>query len=243
MGVPISEHALSELMGKFDADSDGTITFDEFESVIRSLSPKTPEAPVQKKTFWGNLGNKLKRSFSSGAERKLESAFRISDIDRIESLHICSSEQTRSFANSNWADISFAIFIKGVKEPMIVVCSKPEQREAWVDAFSKCVVNTIRFHSDNSSRKHYDQVGWEYMYIRSSIFSLVLSDDLAGLQKQKVNPTPGVEIDGRDEHYGYTALHFAVIMGRSDSVALLLRLGVEVNLKDNDEKTPLDHGK
>mmetsp|Transcript_20959 Transcript_20959/g.44040 ORF Transcript_20959/g.44040 Transcript_20959/m.44040 type:complete len:646 (-) Transcript_20959:824-2761(-) len=240
LGVPVSEQALSELMQKFDADGNDTITFDEFEAVALALEPKGEASP--KKTFWKDLGATLKKAWNVAEDAKLDCAYLLSDIERIESLDVCNSEQTKIFANSSWAELCFSIFIKGRQEPIILVCSKPEQRAAWIDALGVCIVNSIRFQSDALDKKAMtSQLGWQHRRIRASISSLVLEEDLAGLQKQKVRPTPGVDINYRDPYHGYTALHYAVIMGNLEIAALLLSMSVMVNVKDKSDKTPLDH--
>lgn len=242
LGVPVSEQALSELMQKFDADGNDTITFDEFEAVALALEPKGEASP--KKTFWKNLGATLKKVWNVAEDAKLDCGYLLSDIERIESLDVCNSEQTKIFANSSWAELCFSIFIKGREEPIILVCSKPEQRAAWIDALGVCIVNSIRFQSDAPDKKTMtSQLGWQHRRIRASISSLVLEEDLAGLQKQKVRPTPGVDINYRDPYHGYTALHYAVIMGNLEIAALLLSMSVMVNVKDKSDKTPLDYGK
>ena len=245
MGFPVSELVLSELMEKFDVDHDGKITFEEFELVMRELDPK-PQLDQNKNSvsFWNSLGEQLKKALNpSGVKRMLETAYPICDIDRIESLNVCYSPNTKMFAESSWADVTIAMYIKGREDPLIMVCSKPEHRAAWIDAFRVCIVNSVRFRSDSTVRKLCSHIGWQHQLIRASHFSLVVCNEVADLHKQVATLSSGISIDEQDEYHGYTALHYAVILDHSECAALLLRTGAKVNVKDNDRKTPLDHGK
>ena len=49
----------------------------------------------------------------------------------------------------------------------------------------------------------------------------------------------GAKIEIKDNHYGRTALHKASILGYGDIVQLLINAGADVNVLDNDKKTPL----
>lgn len=241
MGMPISEHTLSDIMEKFDTDNDGTIDCAEFESeMLSKLQPKK-----ESRWSWESLGEKLKNTIrGSDAEQKLDCAYLLSDIEKIESTNICYSESTQMFAKSSWAELVFAIFIKGGGDPLVMVCSKPEHRLAWVDAFRTCYVKSTQLRANsgfNAAKKIRGQVGWQHRIIRASLFSLVVCNDLTLLEEQLANPSPDIDIDDQDEYYGYTALHYAVVLCHMDCAKLLLRYGAKVNLNDNDQKTPLDH--
>jgi hypothetical protein len=243
MGVPISETALSDIIDRFDEDGDGLINFDEFQSVMQDLEPKKEE----KRWTLGSLGEKIKRSISgSKIEPKVECAYPLSNIQKVECVNVCHSESTRVYVNSNWADLIFAVFIKGRTEgPLIVVCSKTEHCLAWVEAFRTCLLKSIQVRADNGSSEAKilrALPGWQHRIIRASLFSLVCIGDLVGLKRQLANPSPGIDINDQDEYHGYTALHYAVILGRTDIVKALLVARARVNLQDNDSRTPLDHG-
>lgn len=179
----------------------------------------------------------------SDIKRKLDFAFPLCDIEHVESLHICSSAKTETFANSSWAEVSFAIFIRFRKHPLIFVCSKPEQREAWIDAFKVCLVDSRKLGGNNFHRSDtITKPGWEHKLIRETIFSLVVCDDHDGLERFLEDPPLDMSLKDHDENYGYTALHYAVIWDHFHCAALLLANGATVNAKDNDQKTPMDHG-
>ena len=177
-------------------------TYQEFERVIHEGKPKKKE----RRTLFSlvNLGG-------AQSERKIEFAWQFSDIEMVESTNICSSEATGMFAHSSWADLILAIYIKGRESPMILVCSKPEQREAWVDAFRTCYVKSTQMRASNGyeeAKKIISQVGWQHLVIRSSLFSLIVCNDLTELKVNIDSPPRGMRIDDQDEYCGYTLLHY-----------------------------------
>ena len=212
----------------------------EFKQVLNDMSPQEP----QQNSLFQSLKNTLTGGFSgSDIQRKLKYAFPLSDVVRVESFQICHSPKTKVFATSNYAELSFAIFIGFRKHPLIMVCSKPEQRDAWVDAFKVCLVNISTLGSDSPSEV-VKKPGWQHQLICETLFSLVILDDREGLDEflLKDPRSFGMDINDPDEYYGCTALHFAVIWDRLLCAEMLLAHGANVNLKDDDNKTPLDHG-
>ena len=140
----------------------------------------------------------------------------------------------------------FAIFLKGRGEPLIMVCSKPEHRLAWVDAFRICYVNSLQLRAGNGSRiakRIRSKVGWQHRVIMASLFSLVLCKNIEVLKEQLEKDSSDINIDEADEYGGHTALHFAVIIDHVAKARLLMEHGAQVNIQDNNDKTPLDHGK
>ena len=203
--------------------------------------------PKKEEIRWtlGSLGEKIKKGISSfKVEPKVECGYPLSDILRVELIDICYSESTKVYVNTSWAKLVFAIFLRGRDGPLVVVCSKKDQCLAWVDAFRICFVKSLVVRADNgcSKAKAIQALpGWQHCIIRASLFSLACIGDLAGLDRQLANPSSAMNINNKDEHHGYTALHYAAIMGRSDVVKLLLQYQARVNIQDNDGRTPLDH--
>ena len=241
MGIPISETALSDVINLFDDDNDGLINFNEFQSVMFDLEPKKEE------TRWtlGSLGEKIKKGISSfRVEPKVECGYPLSDILRVELIDVCYSESTKVYVNTSWAKFVFAIFLRGRDGPLVVVCSRTDQCLAWVDAFRICFVKSLKVRADNGCNKSkaiQALPGWEHCIIRASLFSLACIGDLSGLRRQLANPYSAMNINNKDEYHGYTALHYAAIMGRLDVVNLLLQYEASVDVQDNDGRTPLDH--
>lgn len=239
LGVPIGESALSEVMNRIDTDNDGTITFEEFESAMQELAP----APKEEKTLFGSLGKRLMKVLTpSDAQRKLECAYLLTDIEKVECLDICHSAKTRMFAESSFGNLSFAIFLKGQEQPLCVICSKPEHKNAWINAFKVCIVNGIQNAADKSALRIRSNIGWQHHLVRASICSLVVTNNLDGLHKQITSPSLQCHVDEQDEYHSFTALHYAAALGRLDCAVLLLQAKAKVNLKCKDQKTPLDYG-
>eukprot|EP00585_Thalassiosira_rotula_P008715 CAMPEP_0196136728 /NCGR_PEP_ID=MMETSP0910-20130528/4940_1 /TAXON_ID=49265 /ORGANISM="Thalassiosira rotula, Strain GSO102" /LENGTH=614 /DNA_ID=CAMNT_0041397063 /DNA_START=35 /DNA_END=1879 /DNA_ORIENTATION=+ len=242
LGVPVSEQALSHITERCDTNNDGTIDVNEFISEMQSqLKPKKTSTWDSLSSWAKDLGGTL---VGTETERKLDCAYLFSDVEKVESINICSSESTKALANSSWADQTFAVFVKGKDDPMLMVCSKPEQRLAWVDAFRVCFVKSTQMKADSgfeAAKKILPQIGWQHKKVRASLFSLVVCNDLGGLIAKVSEPTLDIDIDEQDEYHGYTALHYAVVLDNMQCADLLLRYGAQVNLYDNNQKTPGDH--
>jgi len=239
MGVPVGESALSEVMRRIDSDEDGTITFDEFERAMQELAP----TPKGGKSLFGSLGERLSKAFSSSdMQRKLDGAYLLTDVERIECLSICHSAKTRMFAQSSFGDISFAIHVKGQEQPLVMICSKPAHKDAWINAFKVCIVNSMKNATDKSAKQIRDKIGWQHQIVRATIFSLVVTNNLDALHKQITSQSQKSRVNEKDEYRSFTALHYAAALGRLDCAILLLQAKVEVNAKCKDQKTPLDYG-
>ena len=235
MGVPVGERALSDVMSKIDTDQDGTITFDEFEHAMQELAP----TPKEEKTLFGSLGKRITKYLSSSdMQRKLECAYMLSDVEKIECLSMCHSAKTRMFAESSFGNLSFAIHVKDQEQPLVLICSKPEHRDAWINAFKTCIVNSVQNATDKAAKQMRGEIGWQHKIVRATIFSLVVMNNLEGLHIQ-INKGC---LNERDEYHGFTALHYAASLGRLDCAVLLLQAKVDVNIKCNEQKTPLDYG-
>jgi len=238
MGVPIGESALSEVMSRIDTDNDGTITFEEFAVAMEDLAP----TPKEEKTLFGSLGKRLMKALTpSDVKRKVDCAALFTDVGRIECLNVCHSSKTRMFAESSFGDLSFAILLKGEEQPLVVICSKPEHKDAWINAFKVCIVNSVKNATDKSSKQMRDKIGWQHDIVRASIFSCVVTNNLDGLHKQITSQRRHISVDEQDEYNGFTALHYASALGRLDCAILLLQAKVKVNVKCKDQKTPLDY--
>mmetsp|Transcript_2232 Transcript_2232/g.4061 ORF Transcript_2232/g.4061 Transcript_2232/m.4061 type:complete len:613 (-) Transcript_2232:78-1916(-) len=238
MGVPVGESALSEVMRRIDSDEDGTITFDEFECAMQELAP----TPKEEKSLFGSLGLRLSKAFSSSnMQRKLDGAYLLTDVERIECLSICHSAKTRVFAESSFGDMSFAIHVKGQEQPLVMICSKPAHKDAWINAFKVCIVNSMKNATDKSAKQIRDKIGWQHQIVRATIFSLVVTNNLDALHKQITSQSQKSRVNEEDEYRSFTALHYAAALGRLDCAILLLQAKVEVNAKCKDQKTPLDY--
>jgi len=135
IGMALSKTTLDGLMNRFDSDSDGTISLEEFTSMMNDLQGK----PDVKQTFWRGIGGALKRALTTnGITRKLDAAFQMSDIERIENMGDWDSKETKLFVDPELAPLTLAVYIKDARHPLMVMCSKPGHVEAWVEAFRVC---------------------------------------------------------------------------------------------------------
>ena len=130
MGISLSRHTLEDIMQRFDSDP---ISLEEFKAMMEELQGSKKDG----NNFWKGLGNKLKSVVSNkGVTRKLEVAFGMSQVVSAEKL--ADNTSHTSFVDRELAPLSLAINLHGMKDPMVVMSSKPGQVEAWVDAFRIC---------------------------------------------------------------------------------------------------------
>lgn len=231
LGVPVSDEAMENIIQRFDIDGDHEISYDEFEKVMHELEPT-----LEDKSLLGRLslfGKQVQKTING--DGKLDKAYLFKDIDYIESIGISSSARTKHIANSAIKDLAFAVFPKN-GEVLVFLCSKPEQRMAWIDALSTCLINSKRFGSNETVT---DSPGWQHKVVRASIFSLVVCNDIDGLRRQLRHPSTDDGIDDQDED-GKTALHYAASLDNIRCATLLLNAKANVNVLDNDGKTPMD---
>jgi len=135
MGISLSRHTLDDIMQRFDSDSDGSISLEEFKAMMEELQGSKKDG----NNFWKGLGNKLKSVVSNkGVTRKLEVAFGMQQVINAEKLADNTNYQSSKFVDKDLAPLSLVINLHGMKDPMVVICSKPGQVEAWVDAFRIC---------------------------------------------------------------------------------------------------------
>ena len=235
LGVPVSDEAMENIIERFDVDGDHEISYSEFEKVMHELGPTNED-----KSLLGRLslfGRKVQEQINiTTGDGKLDKAYLFKDIDYIESIGVSSSASTKHIASSAFKDLAFAVFPKGGGEEMIFICSKPEQRMAWIDALSTCLINSKRFGSNETET---GSPGWQHKVVRASIFSLVVCNNIDGLRQQLRHPSTDDGIDDQDGD-GKTALHYAVALDNIRCATMLLNAKANVNVLDNDGKTPMD---
>lgn len=239
LGVPVTDEAMENIIQRFDIDGDHEISYDEFKKVMHELEPT-----LEDKSLLGRLslfGKQVQKKITTTGDgkldrAKLDRAYLFKDIDYIESIGVSSSKSTNHIAHSAIKDLAFAVFPKSGSDEMIFICSKPEQRMAWIDALSTCLINSKRFGSNETVT---DSPGWQHKVVRASIFSLVVCNDIDGLRRQLQHPSTDDGIDDQDED-GKTALHYAASLDNIRCATLLLNAKANVNVLDNDGKTPMD---
>ena len=173
MGIKLRQGTLDDLMNKFDTDHDGSIDVEGFKSMLESM--KEPEQPQQRgRLTWGTIiGANIKKALGKkSVTRKLDVAFRMSDIDRIEHIDFAQGDTF----DQHCAKLTFALYLKGVESPLTMTCSKPCYVQAWMEAFRTCIKSRImldnKWEEDDSSieddlelldslNTNYDFSAWE----------------------------------------------------------------------------------
>jgi len=134
VGMTLNDTVIDKLMNKIDADSDGEITIDEFESAMLGLEDKGSGKKISLLSSWASFFEALT---NDSDKQKLDVAFQMSEIDTIVDMH--------GTAGTELGPLTFAVYLKGGNDPLLVKCAKPGHVGAWEEAFSRC----IQMHADN----------------------------------------------------------------------------------------------
>lgn len=148
-GIALSESSLNTLMRRLDKDSDGEVSVEEFKAaMMQELEGIAPSDTRLTGFSWRSLGTKFKRNLAKdGVRRKLDAAFQMSDIEKIEHVGLCHGDNKST--EVGLAQQTFAIYLRGVADPLVVTCAKPGHVEPWMEAFRKCIDN-LKLHPDAS---------------------------------------------------------------------------------------------
>lgn len=149
MGMPLSGPALNHIMNQYDLDSNDAISWNEFKAMV----PK-PKVPTREERLsWTSIGMSVRNAIGrTGLSQKLDAAFQLDDVKKIENLGVCHSRRTEIFADSEWAPLTFAVQLKGGGTPLLVTCAKPGHVEAWMEVFHSCVTRE-GIPPDNAQRE------------------------------------------------------------------------------------------
>lgn len=152
----LSEDTLDNLMDKFDSNHDGSVDLNEFkfmlegmkepaqpqEGVRSSWTSKPAKGPLKKgrkkRLTLGDMASNFVKALQSdktSVTRKLDVAFRMTDIDRIENIGVCHGD----IFDQECAKLTFALYLKGVENPLVMTCSKRGHVGAWMEAFRTCI--------------------------------------------------------------------------------------------------------
>jgi len=131
MGMALSDTTLDSLMNKFDSDSSGSIDLEEFKSMLNGINNPQEQEASTRRLPWGALVKKAKGR--ARVLKKLDVAFQMSDIGRIEKIGECHDD------DSDWARMSFALYLKNVDEPLVITCAKPGHVDPWMETFRTCI--------------------------------------------------------------------------------------------------------
>jgi len=75
------------------------------------------------------------------ANRTLDAAYLIADIEKIENGSVYRGKEAPVSTEADGGESTLAVYIKEEPEPMIVKCAKPGQAEAWMEVFRTCMTS------------------------------------------------------------------------------------------------------
>lgn len=124
-------------MRQFDTDSDGTISFIEFKSMMKKmqcdLAKRQEDNSGGIKSFL-RVFSRLKERDNGFVSRKLDVAFQISDIDRVVELSAHDNNTQAQAVGPELAQLTLAIYIKNFNAPLVITLAKPGHVQAWLEA-------------------------------------------------------------------------------------------------------------
>lgn len=193
------------------------------------------------KKFWVSFQREKVKSTT------VETASVFSSVVRVDSLNICHGKDTKSMdvANSAEAQVSFSVTLKEREnDPLIFICGRPEYRDAWVEAFVPAVIPSLQKSKDPDVVEMRKNLGWEYLVIRSSITTHVISNDVELLEccLQEISFRDHKKmINSLDEYNGYSPLHYATILCHTECMDVLLENGAKFSIEDRDGRSAMYH--
>ncbi|KAL7554417.1 hypothetical protein ACHAWF_017854 [Thalassiosira exigua] len=271
MGIPMGESVLDELIQRGIISMTQTEKLDRealhkaFQGFFAQLNTGSPSPNVKplgldessSERDASDGSNRLKNFFGGFQKKKttkVEHAALFSSVSRVDSLNICHGDDATSeeIASSVYAPTAFSVTLsEGNREPMFFVCSKPEHRDAWVEAFRPGVIRALTKSSTEEMTKRRSQLGWQHLVIRSSYNSLVILNDMHALKwvcQEDPDENSGsrklkAELNQLDEYNGYSPLHYATILGHVECMCILLEAGAKVTVEDREGLSSMYHGK
>ncbi|KAL3796122.1 hypothetical protein HJC23_000625 [Cyclotella cryptica] len=173
---------------------------------------------------------------------KVEKAKLFSSIARVDSLDVSHVNDPRSVEiyNSCLADASFSVTPFNEEDETIhFVCATNKDRDSWLSKFQQHVIEAWENSSDVEMLKKQAKLGWQHLVVRSSPTTFVILDDHSGLEK--FLDKNRVDLNTLDDYNGYSALHYATILGHTRCVDVLLRKGAAAKLQDKNGLSPMIH--
>ena len=223
---------------QFSFANNQSSSHDNLGNSDNSLDRETNKGGLKK--IFGSFQKEVKSS------TKVDSASVFSSVVRVDSLNICHGEDSMStdIANSSQAQLSFSVTLKERKsDPLIFLCTRPEYRDAWVDSFVPVVIPALKKSSSPDLVELRKKLGWQYLIIRSSFVSHVIGNDVELLEcclQDNLSRDHKV-LDVLDDYNGYSALHYATILGYTECMDVLLEAGAIVTVKDRNGLSPMYH--
>jgi len=222
------------------------------QSSLNNLSSNSLDDPGSDRNTNSDTNVGLKKFFGSFQREKVksttvETASVFSSVVRVDSLNICHGKDTKStdVANSAEAPVSFSVTLKERQsDPLVFICGRPEYRDAWVDAFVPVVIPSLQKSKDPDVVEMRKSLGWEYLVIRSSVITHVITNDVELLEccmQEMFFQDRKMMINSLDEYNGYTPLHYATILCHTECMDVLLENGANFTIEDRNGRSAMYH--
>lgn len=261
LGIPMGETVVDEILqnGSVAMSRSGQredVQWHTFHKALQTIFIQRSDASQQRSRGDNDSAEETGfKKFLSAFQRekrvtKVQVASKFSSVSRIDSFNIsCGEDSTsRDIVRSIHAHTAFSVTLKDREDdPLIFVCSKPEHRESWVDALRPLVIRALSKTSSQDMVELKSKLGWHHLVVRSTLITHVVENnaeallraceqwDLSGSKSLKS------ELAVLDEHNGYAPLHYATILGHIECIAVLLKVGSDVEQPDRDGFTPMYH--
>ncbi len=189
------------------------------------------------------------------SKSNLENAFLYSSVLHVECPDLFQrgvSENEIDSLYSRHSSLSFAItLVEKKRDPFVFTCYKQEYRDAWVyDAFATCVTCALENSTDPETVELRSKLGWQHLVIRATYSSLVILNDADSLESVLQRDRACSEkykrwedLNKLDRYNGFSALHYATILGHVKCMEVLLHAGAIVSIPDKEGYSAMYHGK
>ena len=258
LGIPNGETIVDEV-GSVAVSRSGQredVRWHKFHKALQTMFIQRNDASQQRSGGDNDIAEETGfKKFLSAFQRekkvtKVQVASKFSSVSRIDSFNISSGEDSTSryIARSIHSQTAFSVTLKDREDdPLIFVCSKPEHRKSWVDAFRPLVIRALSKTSSQEMVEMKSKIGWHHLVVRSTLNAHVVENnaealrraceqwDLSGSKELKT------ELAALDEHNGYAPLHYATVLGHAECIDVLLKVGSNVEQPDRNGFTPMYH--
>jgi hypothetical protein len=151
-----------------------------------------------------------------------------------------SSSPSSDGSNSTW-EIQLGNGKGGQGHRLVFMCASPRQRQAWLDAMERVIVE---YHSHSSSKTASSKAitsefGWQYRYIVKPAFTMAVTDQTEYFDTSITNGKSNNDLNQIDHYHGYAALHYAVHANHVAAMRCLLDAGADPDIADQDGRTPM----
>jgi hypothetical protein len=211
--------------------------------IVATVSPTAPQSTRSTGSGSGRSQKLVPRSFERAVLWK-----RVSTV--APSSSSSSSSSSNDASNSTW-EIQLGNGKGGQGQRLVFTCASPRQRQAWLDAMEKVVVE---YHSHSSSKTAgskaiTSEFGWQYRYIVKPTFTMAVTDQTEYFDGHDTTTTSNngnsnngnsdKDLNQLDHYHGYAALHYAVRANHVAAMRCLLDAGANPDTADQDGRTPM----